>query len=145
MTRGKGDRAWGSEVPTLPRIGLGIFCPLIGPCGERLWDLRGGVRRTHRAGMVGSTHQRLVSERLQELTTHLRSVFDFREGVRKRLQGKHISGVWAQGTPPKSNTSPISYLLTHSPGKDGSCCPFDLGRAKLLNCIIKYCLFSDDS
>lgn len=32
---------------------------------------------------------------------HLRSVFDFREGVRKWFQGKHIAGVWAPRNPHK--------------------------------------------
>lgn len=96
-----------------------------------------------RTGWLHSPH--LISERLQELTTHLRPVFDFREGVRKWLPCKHISGVWAQGTPPKSNTGPVSCLLTQLPGEEGSFSPFDLGRTKLLNCIIKYCLFCDDS
>lgn len=50
-----------------------------------------------RTGWLHSPH--LISERLQELTTHLRPVFDFREGVRKWLPCKHISGAWAQGTP----------------------------------------------
>lgn len=96
----------GFRGPILLLVGLDSFCPLIGPGGVRLWDLWGGARRTHGAGLGGSTHRHPISERLQELTTHLRPVFDFREGVQKWLPCKHISGVWAQGTPQSQTLAP---------------------------------------
>lgn len=55
-------------------------------------------------------------------------------------------GCGPQGTPTKSNTSPISYPLTHLPGEEGNFSHFDLGKAKLLNGGLVEChLFNDGS